>query len=235
VRLFDRIAQAFMLRLRPGRLKLFYKAFGIREDTRVLDMGGTPHLWALASANGLPLPQVTILNNRHPGPRPLPAGATWVVADAKNTPFDDFSFDVVLSNSLIEHLGDWESQRIFAREVRRLAPNYFIQTPNRRFPVEIHFMTPLIHWLPKSVQRRLVRNFTVWGILQRPSPAVVEQVIEEIRLLDRTEMKELFPDANILSEKFGGVAKSILACRTSKGVREEPSPRRANVKVSATG
>jgi len=215
VRLFDRIAQASMLRFRPRRLQLFYEALGIREDTRVLDMGGTTHLWNLASAKGLPLPRVTILNTRHPGPKPLPAYTTWVVGDAKRTPFDDFSFDVVVSNSLIEHLGDWESQRIFAREVRRLAPSYFIQTPNRRFPIEIHFMTPLIHWLPKPVQRLLVRNFTVWGVLQRPSPEVVDAVIAEIRLLNRKEMTELFPDANILSEKFAGLSKSILACRKS--------------------
>jgi SAM-dependent methyltransferase len=202
-----------MLRFRPRRLKFFYEIFDVREGTRILDLGGGPHLWDLAQVLGLPLPRVTILNIRPPGNGSLPACATWVIGDAVSAPFDDFSFDVAFSNSLIEHLTDWDSQCTFASEVRRLAPNYFVQTPDRHFPVEPHFITPFMHWLPKHIQRLLVRHFTVWGILQRPNREFVESVVAELRLLSRTEMTRLFPDANIVTEKFAGISKSILACR----------------------
>ncbi len=44
---------------------------------------------------------------------------------------------------------------------------YYVQTPNRWLPVEPHLITLFIHYLPKSLQRRLLRNFTIWGLVTR--------------------------------------------------------------------
>jgi hypothetical protein len=210
--MFEKLYEPFGRWFKPRRVKLFYDTFAITKDTKVLDLGGGPVFWELAQAQGRPLPRVTILNIRPPR-GPLPASVLSVTGDAKAAPFDDFSFDIAFSNSLIEHLTDDQSQRSFAAEVVRLARNYFIQTPDKHFPVEPHYITPLIHWLPKSARRLLVRNFTVWGILRRPTQEYVDGVVAEIRLLNKMEMAKLFPDAEIKSERFLGLSKSLVACK----------------------
>jgi hypothetical protein len=216
--MFEKIYDPFQRWFRPRRIRLFYETFDITEDTKVLDLGGGPVFWQFAQAEGRPLPRVTILNILPPSGGRLPASVSWVIGDAKNAPFDDRSFDIVFCNSLIEHLVDWGSQSILADEVRRLAPNYFVQTPDKYFPVEPHFVTPFIHWLPKTARRLLIRNFSVWGILRRPTQEYVESVVEEIRLLSKTEMAGLFPEAEIKSERFMGLSKSIVACMKQAAV-----------------
>src|ERR1017187_2845994 len=86
-------------------------------------------------------PRVTLLNP--PRTKAELAGASWWVAgDGRAVPFRDAAFDVVFSNSVIEHVGDAQSQRAFAREVARVGRAYWVQTPNRWFPVEQHLLTP---------------------------------------------------------------------------------------------
>ncbi|MGH9671836.1 MAG: methyltransferase domain-containing protein, partial [Bryobacteraceae bacterium] len=52
-------------------------------------------------------------------------GATLLFADGRAMPFRDAAFDVVFSNSVIEHLGDEESQRRFAGEVARVGRGFW--------------------------------------------------------------------------------------------------------------
>ena len=103
-----------------------------------------------------------------------------------------------------------------AREVARVGRAFFVQTPDRRFPVEPHLLTPFIHYLPRHVQYHLIRNVTVWGLLTRPSVQRSEAFLREIRLLSRQELQLLFPDAVIFSERFLGMSKSLVAFRHLK-------------------
>ena len=125
---------------------------------------------------------------------------------------------MVFSNSVIEHVGDRASQRRFASEVQRVGRAYWVQTPNRWFPIEQHLLTPFVHWLPKSWQRALVPRFTVWSALTRPAPDrrdfYIEHFLSDVRLLGFRDMRVLFPDARILRERFLGFAKSLVATRT---------------------
>ncbi|MBZ5624020.1 MAG: class I SAM-dependent methyltransferase, partial [Acidobacteriia bacterium] len=136
---------------RRRRMHRFAREFGITAETRILDIGGTPDCWALLPAK----PRLTLLNT----PRAkddLAGAATWVAGDGRCLPFRDGTFDVVFSNSVIEHVGDARSQQSFAREVARVGRGFWVQTPNRWFPVEQHLLTPFIHWLPKAWQRPIV-------------------------------------------------------------------------------
>ena len=188
------------------------RLLGITAATRVLDVGGTPANWALLAVR----PQVTMLNL----PRAMESGdggLTWIFADGLDLPFRDKSFDVVFSNSVIEHVGDPRRQEQFAREIARVGVRYFVQTPNRWFPVEHHLLTPLIHFLPSRWQRRVVERFTVWEWIARPRPDqrafFLEHYLRDIRLLDSRAMRRLFPGARIVRERFLGLTKSLIAVR----------------------
>lgn len=204
---------------RTGRMRLFCERFAITAETRVLDVGGTADNWLLAPVR----PQVTILNTAPTSPA-LPEGMSYVAGDACRLDYPDGAFDVVYSNSVIEHLGTWENQQRMATEVRRVGRGYFVQTPDRAFPVEPHYLTPFVHYLPVSLRRHVLRRGTVWGWMEKPSPARVERRLASIRLLSAREFHSLFPDASFHVERFAGLSKSLLAFRTT---RSEAQPARA--------
>lgn len=185
----------------------------ITPETRVIDVGGTLFNWGL-----LPFrPRLTIVNPVRP-PTGLPEDVHWVVGDGCRLPFSDQSFDVYFSNSVIEHLGSWENQRRFARESRRVARRFYVQTPNYWFPIEPHLVAPFIHWLPLSWQRRLIRHFTLFGLLMRPSADACESHLRNTRLLRRGEVATCFPDARIVPESTLGLAKSYIAIGSAAAV-----------------
>ena len=72
-------------------------------------------------------------------------------------------------------------------------------------------MTPFVHYLPQTLQRRLLRNFTVWGILVRPTPEGCDDFLRDIRMLDERELRQLFPEAEIWRERVLGITKSLIA------------------------
>jgi hypothetical protein len=206
--LYDRAFRVF----RPRRLRRFYRLFGIREDTHVLDLGGTLYWWSLAAELGLPMPRVTILNLDPPRGK-LPPRVRWVRADACAIPFVAGSFDVALSNSVIEHLFTEDNQARFASEIRRVAKRWWVQTPDFRFPIEPHYLAPLVHWLPLRLRRNVIRWCTPWGWMAHPSAGRCDRVAREIRLLRRSELRRLFPESRILVERLLGLPKSLIAVR----------------------
>ncbi len=201
---------------RRRRMRVFQRSFGDREATTILDVGGTPFNWGLIDAKS----RITLLNlSVPPDVDALPPNISCVVGSGTRLDFEDESFDVGFSNSVIEHLSSWERQEAFAREIRRVGRSLWVQTPARRFFVEPHLMTPLVHYLPRRWQRRLLRNFTVWGWLVRPSQRAVDRFLVETRLLDLGEMRRLFPDCEIRRERFLGLTKSYVAMRRAAGLR----------------
>lgn len=137
-------------------------------------------------------------------------------------PFPDGFFDVVYCSSVIEHvtvgkdemweLTDgkifreraWTRQKIFAAELRRVGKAYFVQTPNRNFVIESHSWLPLVGSFPRPWFVRTIKiSNRFW----------IKQTIPDYNLLDKNEMKELFPDAEIVAETKFGLTKSIIAIK----------------------
>lgn len=193
-------------------MRRFAREFAITAQTRVLDIGGTPDCWRLLPA----MPRLTLLNT--PRAKDELAGAAgWVAGDGRRLPFRDAAFDVVFSNSVIEHVGGPDSQRSFAREVARVGRGYWVQTPNRWFPVEQHLLTPFVHWLPRSWQRAIVPRFTVWSAVVRVTPDrrrfYLAHYLADVRLLGPRDLRALFPGARIIRERLCGVTKSLIAVK----------------------
>jgi hypothetical protein len=179
---------------------------------RILDIGGTNSFWEQRGWGDREDVEIVLINleaepRRHPSIESRAGDATDL------SEFPDGSFDVVFSNSVIEHLRTLGNQEAMAREVRRLAPVFWVQTPNFWFPVEPHFLTPAWHWLPVAARVQLLKRRR-WG-WRGPCPdeAEAETAVREIRLMRRGELARLFPDAQLTPEKIGPFVKSFVAVR----------------------
>jgi hypothetical protein len=200
-------------------LDRFSKAFSLDSHTTILDVGGCANYWKYR-----PIPaRITLLNLPSYVPPADLRGCRLIRGDATDLPFDNDSFDIAHSNSLIEHLGTIERQATFAGEIRRVARGIWVQTPAKNFPIECHTLDPVVHYLPVEWQRRLLRHATIWGWLTRPTPIQIDNYLSTTRLLSHEEMEELFPDCAILVERFAGMTKSYIAYRPDHGTARLPS------------
>lgn len=125
--------------MRSHRWALLGRTFPDLSEMRVLDLGGTADSWRLAPVRPK---QLILLNSA-----PQDPGVEWtttVVGDACDLPASLASehFDLIYSNSVIEHVGGhWRRER-FAEVVHDVAEHHWVQTPYRYFPVEPHWLFP---------------------------------------------------------------------------------------------
>ena len=129
---------------RGRRLSQFAERFGVTAGTSVLDVGGCWNYW-----RHLPdPPRLTLLNLRSYG-SPSDGrrnGSALIHGDGTALPFRDHAFDIAHSNSVLEHLGTWERQVAFSRELGRVARRVWVQTPAKNFPIECHTFDLFWHW-----------------------------------------------------------------------------------------
>jgi SAM-dependent methyltransferase len=180
-----RVASPLAARARARRHARFFALTRLQPGARVLDVGcGQIGLRALEPE--LDVTGVDLVERPdYPGP--------FVCADAAAAlPFADGDFDLVYCSSVIEHVPP-PRRAAFAAEIRRVGRGWFVQTPAFSFPIEPHSLLPAAHWLPVWLRR------SYWQL-----GAAGEW--EEIRLLRRREMEELFGPAR--AERLGPLVKS---------------------------
>lgn len=200
-----------------GRMNAFLRLVDPAPGARILDLGGTPYMWSLFAHEF----QVTLVNLPDSTDLAVDApGFTTVAADAceLGDVFEDDSFDVVFSNSVIEHVGDVRRQIAFADEVRRLAPAYWIQTPSPHFPIEAHTGVPFYWRRSARTRERLMgkwrRDLPIWA-----------EMIAGTTVLSEPLMEDLFPDGRTFKERLVGLEKSIVRYRTAATLAERaPRP-----------
>jgi hypothetical protein len=197
--------------LRRRRFARFLELIeGVKRPVSILDVGGDEGFWRTMGLAGDPDYRIALLN-RYAVPT-RSENCESLVGDATHMPeLGDREFDAVFSNSVIEHVGDFEAQRAMAREIQRVGNRYFVQTPNRYFPIEPHFLVPLFQFLPVSLRVALVRRFDLGWYRRIPDAGEARRHVLAHRLLGEAEMRRLFPHATLEREKLFGLTKSLTA------------------------
>ena len=183
-----KVATKVALRAREKMYRQFVAAIPFDDTTTVIDIGVTPDR-DLADSNFFerlyPHPErltatsiedASFLEEQHPG-------LTFVRTDGATLPFTDGQFGIAFSSAVVEHVGDRAAQRRFVEEMCRVSDRFFLTTPNRWFPIELHTFLPFVHWLPQrwhqAVLRRLGLRF--WA------------ETANLDLLTADELRGLFP------------------------------------------
>lgn len=182
------------------------------RPVRILDIGGTNSFWEQRGWTDRNDVRIVLVNLE--GESSVHENIEARQGDATDLrEFSDGAFDVVFSNSVIEHLGTLRRQAAMAAEARRLAPLYWVQTPNFWFPIEPHFLTPGWHWLPARLRVALLRKRR-WGWRGPcPNPEEAKALVDEVRLLRGRELTSMFPDATLEKERIGPLVKCFVAVR----------------------
>jgi SAM-dependent methyltransferase len=187
---------------RERRYRLFLELCDVRPDERILDVGAGAGS-ALERFNDQ---NPIVAFDLEPLEGEWMAGTNVTVqrGDATRMPYADGEFPLIFSNSTIEHVPG-HLQQAFADEVRRVGQRYFVQTPNKWFPIEPHYQFPLFQFFPERLRRALNSRFTLgW---QKKGEW------EDIKLLSARDLRRLFPDAEIHRERLFGLTKSLVAVR----------------------
>lgn len=174
----------------------------------ILDIGGEEVYWERMNFTDPREINVTLLNIfvepvKH-------SNFTSIKGDACDlSNFKDREFDVVFSNSVIEHLFTIENQKRMANEVRRVGKNYYVQTPNYYFPIEPHWIFPFFQFMPFPVKVFLTNNFDLGVFKKTKNIEAAKRLVREVNLLTEKEMKNLFPEGKVYREPFFGLTKSV--------------------------
>lgn len=190
-------------KFRQKRFVNFLNTLQVTTQDKILDVGGYQHFWEGSNLEK----NVTILNIELPPHQPAPF--TWVQGDACNMAmFQDQQFDIVFSNSVIEHVGDKTQQGMFAQEVQRVAKKFWVQTPYKHFPIEPHFVFPFYQYLPPKSRNFIARVWPFSFAKVLNLDPIFEA--EHIWLLGKRDLRTLFNNAELYSENFMGITKSLI-------------------------
>jgi hypothetical protein len=199
---------------RKQRFDLFLRLVKPSTSDTLLDVGGHPSFW---TSRPQFVERIDTLNNHAVSWRPEYApkhNIRILVGDGCSLAMPDQSYDIGFSNSVIEHVGSWESQQKFASEIRRVAKFIWVQTPAYECPIEPHYLALFIHYFPHWVQKKSLRWFTLWGWFLRPNQRKIDNMVDTTRLLRKSEVQILFPDCEIIVERILWIfPKSYIAIR----------------------
>ena len=217
-------AVGYSNRARRKRAQLFWRELAPTANDRILDLGsedGSHIASILAYRDNVVIADID--------PDALERGRrnhgfeTVLLSESGKLPFADGEFDIVFCSSVIEHVtvgkerlrdyrtqrefgaAAFEHQRRFAAEIERVGRRFFVQTPNKWFPIESHTWLPLpIVLLPRRLQLPVVAWVNRWWI---------KGTQLDWNLLTRKQMAELFPSARIIVERSLGLPKSLIAIK----------------------
>lgn len=200
---------------RLKKLDLFNELMSPTQDMKILDIGaeinpdGDRGLQFIDSypwkenitAINISEDHISLINKHYPE-------IDTKVADACNLPWPDNYFDIIYSNAVIEHVGDFEKQKKMASEVMRVGKHWFVTTPNRWYPFEFHMRLPFVTWLPGDAY--------LWcGNIVRYSHVSKKYIFgsknKHLRLLSAGEMESCFSGSKIIKQRITFMPETIIA------------------------
>lgn len=193
-------------RARSRRWQQLNRCFPDLAEMRVLDLGGLPSFWTKH-----PRPAAVTTVNLEDADTDEP-GVTHVVADAcePGALVSNERFDLVVSNSVLEHVGGYHRRRQLAEVVLKAADRHWVQTPNRYFPIEPHYLAPGWQFLPIPARATILRHWPLAHGRPTDRADALDNVLST-ELVSRAELQLLFPQSEIWSERLLGLAKSLVA------------------------
>jgi len=216
--------QSIGFKLRQKRSKriidLIEKVYANRRQVEIVDVGGTREYWNIIPIEYLHRRHVRIaIVNLTVPTHPFEeqdAVFSYVQGDGCDLKgIGHNQFDIAHSNSVIEHVGGLNRMADFAKEIRRIAASYYVQTPNYFYPIEPHFLFPFFHWLPVPVRLRLAMRFKLGCFPRASNMDEARSFIDLCRLLKKRTLLDLFPDATLYRERLFLLVKSFIMIRDS--------------------
>jgi SAM-dependent methyltransferase len=129
------------------------------QSIRMLEIGcgsgAIAHYFATCAELDCAVDAVDVIDQRQ-----AREGYSFQVVDGVRLPFGEDRFDVVISNHVIEHVGDGAEQLTHLREIARvLVPGgvAYLATPNRWQMVEPHYRLAFLSWLPRRWRSSYLR------------------------------------------------------------------------------
>ena len=204
------------LKVRRRVYDAFLSTMAPTAETTIVDIGVTPDQ-TTADSNFLekwyPYPRfltatsledASYLEMAHPG-------VTFVRTDGETLPFEDRQFDIAFCSAVLEHVGDRGRQRQFVSEMLRVSKRFFLTTPDRRFPIELHTFLPFLHWMRQDRHQRVLRRLGLrtWA------------ETDNLNLLDEPSLRALFPvgmNPTVTGPRLLGMRSNLVAYGTSRPV-----------------
>ncbi len=195
---------------RKRRAGWLVETFPDLAQMSIIDLGGRVDTWANAEVR----PAHVHVVNLEPAPPDVPPWAEVDHGDAcaLPAPISTRRYDLVFSNSVLEHVGGHERRLRFAEAVHALADAHWVQTPYRYFPIEPHWLAPGMQLLPVRGRAFVARY---WPLGHTPAESYRDAVHQVLwtELVDRAQMRHYFPHSKIKTERLAGLTKSLIAVK----------------------
>jgi Methyltransferase domain len=206
---------------RQRRAEMFRSMFQLQASSKVLDLGGFngAHVHSVLSGSAVLPSNVYVADIDAAAVEQAHSRLGYqqvVITESGALPFEDRFFDVVFCSSVLEHVTIPKSllwtersgrnfrdaahihQTEFASEIRRLGKGYFVQVPNRWFPIETHTWLPFVGYLPRLLQLYVISlSNRFW----------IKKTLPDFYLPTSAEIEDLFPGFNYCQRAGGWLSK----------------------------
>jgi hypothetical protein len=203
---------------RAKRWHLLDKAFPAFREMDVVDLGGTVDSWLRAPVRPN---NVTVGNLYEPGESAEPwltpvTGDACLAQSVLGAAGLPTRYDVAFSNSLLEHVGGHAMRCALAGQVKSIADFHWIQTPYRYFPIEPHWLFPMMQFMPVNVRTVIAQTWPLANS-RANDPVEARSVVQWTDLIGIAQMRSYFPDSEIVLERAFGLTKSLMAVQAPVG------------------